>query len=381
MSTAAAEKKEQGLAKPESTPDRITTSAQYQDALKRWKDEQGAHVISPYAAFTGLAEGFALVATKIYINLEKASEEVWDGDSSLPWLKGTNKCSLAKVGLRRIAECGSYSTDTEDLTDYRIPYFWRVKAFISWRGLDGTTITRTAMKTWDCREPQAGLPDGGADIRNFTRNQILENRKHGLRHCESRAVNAVIREIGLKQTYTKEELKKPFIVVKAMFQPNMKDPIQAQAVVEANLRGTSALYRGQRPAMGATADIIDHQPTQPDLVHVGSGSTTPQQNGQPLTSVPPEGYGLIKDLRVEELKRRSDGNKFPKWVVVDHNGVESVTIKREFGDLLERLWNGGKPSTPVEILSTENNYQDLEITAVNVLGAVKQQGLPDLGNI
>src|SRR3954453_16010110 len=69
-------------------------------------------------------------------------------------------------------------------------------------------------------------------------------RKHGLRNCEARAINAAIRECGcgIKEKYSRQELEKPFAVVRVAFLPDMTDPDIKRMVTERALGGTTALY-------------------------------------------------------------------------------------------------------------------------------------------
>jgi hypothetical protein len=95
-------------------------------------------------------------------------------------------------------------------------------------------VTREATFEWDLR-------DGSDRMKGWTptRSPRPEER---LRACESRAINAAIRECGcgIKQKYTRAELEKPFLVVRVAFQPDMNDPAIKEMVTQQAMSGVSA---------------------------------------------------------------------------------------------------------------------------------------------
>jgi hypothetical protein len=123
-------------------------------------------------------------------------------------------------------------------------------------------------------------PDEGLD-----RQPDQRGRKNGLRACESRAINAAIRECGcgIKQKYTRAELEKPFLVVRVAFQPDMRDPAIKEMVTarrSAASRDVSAAarelpahdvvdgeVRGREPALGRPrVDAAPPQATKPPRI-------------------------------------------------------------------------------------------------------------------
>jgi hypothetical protein len=85
------------------------------------------------------------------------------------------------------------------------------------------------------------------DIPDMVRREILQLREHILGHAETKAKSRAIRRIlALKQVYTTAELKRPFVVPKLVFRPDLADPLQLEQVQIEGRRATASLY-GELP--------------------------------------------------------------------------------------------------------------------------------------
>jgi hypothetical protein len=362
---------EQALEKvaPSRTPGVLTTAEEYRIALAKWEGKY--NVLTPFTNVSGIAPSFGIIASVVKINTDVAAGgEVYGGLLFLKGQKGTQseELALAKIGLRKLAECGGISTNAVRTDPRTIPYYWEFHATASYRGLDGTMITRSATFEWDLR-------DGSDRLKGWQPNQVTEGRKNGLRNCEARAINAAIRECGcgIRQKYTRAELDKPFLVVRVAFQPDMQDPAIKEMVTRQALGGTSLLYPSPARELPAVdAEVIDNEPRQ-----VGSGSTAPAAAptppAAPVAPTLPDGAVLIVKVEKTEHKRR-DGGKFSKWTAIDSNGVAHVTTDRKVGEALERC---AEKKTPVELTSEENEYQENKITELLPVGEPRQGSLPD----
>lgn len=334
---------ERGLAaRTPASPAIITTPEQFNEKFRTWAQDK-FNVLSPFTNFTGLQEGYGLIASRVSIDPDPDHGEVY-GEKA-PWVpKGS--VALAKVGLRKIAECAGMSTTITRTDPYTVPNYWEVKAVARWRGIDGSIIEREAPFEWDMR-------DGSPRTKGFTANQVQEARKHGLRHCSTRAINAAIREYGVKQTYTREEMAKPFVVLRVVYMPDKSDPEVRRILAENALAGTSSLYAHPHapalaPVIDALADDVDDAPRQ-----AGTGATPAA-----AAATFPEGFGLIQKIEREVKHKRDRSGTFTKFHVVDYTGQEHVTIKEVVGEALEKCWRAG---VAVDIESHENDYQELEI--------------------
>jgi hypothetical protein len=86
-------------------------------------------------------------------------------------------------------------------------------------------------------------------VGGWSQERVIGARKFGLRLAESKALNALGRNLGLKQIYSIEELKKPFVIFRAMWNPDMSDPETRRMVTAAELGATHLLgYPASSPA-------------------------------------------------------------------------------------------------------------------------------------
>lgn len=119
--------------------------------------------------------------------------------------------------------------------------------------------------------------------------RVGEGRKYGLRNCETRAINAMIRECGcgVKQKYTRHELAKAFVAVRVIFIPDMSDPDVRKLVTSAALGATTAMYPTHAfPSAGIPVE--EQQDDRPRSI--GSGSTsaaTATESAKPNSDLPP----------------------------------------------------------------------------------------------
>jgi hypothetical protein len=307
----------------------ITTPEQFTSALQRWAGHY--HVMAPFTNLTALAPQHGIIASQVLIDIDTRKEganEVYDG---LPFLDSSKgEVALAKRGLRKLAECAGISTTTERTDPRTLQFYWEIKARATYKGVDGSNVQREATVEWDLR-------DGSPRLKGWTAKQIEEARKHGLRACETRAINAVIRECGcgLKQKYTKEELRKPFLMLRISFQPDMSDPDVRRQVTEHHLAGTATLYPNARPALtgASSTDDVDDAPA-PRLVGrsaaapIATATTTTTTAADP-NRPPTEDAVRIVDVKNVKQGTSAKGGAWTLWKVIDSNGVEHSTLDND----------------------------------------------------
>ena len=134
------------------------------------------------------------------------------------------------------------------------PLYYQFTAVGLYTAFDGTPQQVTGTVALDFR-------DGGADIVGWSDKRIQKARPFIARQAETKAkLRAVRSALALRQKYTIEELKKPFVVPRAAFAPDMTIPAVAAAVASHALSGQSALY--PQPALGVgDPQAIDAQAT------------------------------------------------------------------------------------------------------------------------
>jgi len=267
-----------------------------QNANKRldWAS-RNAHLITPSPQIGIVPEGTAVALSVVEID----SREMRNGGEV--YNVGGNY-ALARSALNRIAQAAGISWDphlSRRLDDGSDPNYVHYRAVGSLRHLDGTEITLSAEKEMDLREgsPQIQSMQARSKGGDITK-QLRELRLHILAHAESKAKNRVIRSLGLKPSFQKEELKKPFVVAKLMWTGQSDDPALrarfAEMTAATFLGGRNALY-GAQAAPATPALPAAHAPP-PVAAAVGGGDTfddyephviDEQPQRQPAQQLPP----------------------------------------------------------------------------------------------
>lgn len=126
--------------------------------------------------------------------------------------------------------------------------------------------------------------DRKAYVEKSVRRDMLQKRKFRLQLAQTGAMDRVIRKIlGLKGTYKKEELSKPFVVPKIAFNPDVNDPKIREMLLKQGMDATNVLFG---PA--SEKSMIDYQPAPESekVVDVedekkGSEETEDDSGGEP----------------------------------------------------------------------------------------------------
>jgi hypothetical protein len=202
-------------------------------------NRQNYHLVAPSTMVQTLPEGCEVAVSVIYVNPEKDAGEVFMTDSG--------KLALAGSALARISAAAGISWDPKQCgrtDDRRNPRYCEYRAVGGWTLFDGTFVT-------ECAHRETDLMDGSDEAASMTEKQLAIARKFILPLTESKAKNRVIRRLGLKSGYTKEELQKPFAVARLMFTGRTNDPElrKAFALMKAQqlTAGNAALFGGEQP--------------------------------------------------------------------------------------------------------------------------------------
>jgi hypothetical protein len=213
-------------------------------ALQRASEDY--HLVSPATVCGNLPEGCEVTLSMVHID---------PNDPNLYKVGG--KIGLDRVSLAKIAQAAGVTVTQSRRTDNGgHPHYCSWMVEIAYRLFDGSLVRRQGSVEIDCREP-----DGAAyvEIVEKARNakdgprkpdaQLLELRKFLTRHAESKALNRAIASMGIRRSYTADELRKPFVVARVMFTGRSNDPEARREfrshIATSFLSGTSALYGGQ----------------------------------------------------------------------------------------------------------------------------------------
>ena len=367
-------------AKPVDIPSVITEpdvyARVYVDLKKRY------HVLTPFASFSGLAPQHGLIVAKVLIDSDPDHGEVYQDklfcktkdDRGQVLHEDQQEVALTKVGLRKLALAGGMNL-TSDIIDTSKRHRWVLRGNNRFVGLDGAVQTFSAIEEYD-------LADGSPQIRGWTEKQKEAARAHGMRGADARAMNAACREFGIKQKYTRAELKKPFAIMRVMFIPDATNEVQMRIITERALQGAIPQMYPQAAIPLEGIDGMAAPPLEtiegvavPPAAKAAEQATKAADAKAQEASGPriPVGFVLIKSIEVKQIQRRPKGNQtkeeagtFPKFVVIDSNGEEHVTIKKAYSESLYKLWNKDDwtKGRPVQIESRQNAYQENEIDEI-----------------
>lgn len=197
--------------------------------------------------------------------------------------------SLNATAIKRMmAAAGVNVTHSEEIpTGERNYWKWQSRGKIrdfdgSWRELppgtaeidlrDGSAqIGEWTAEAWAKREAESeerkrGLPENQKwkakpqPIGGWTGDRVMSARRFGLRLAEAKSLNALGRNFGLKQVYSIDELRKPFVIFRATFNHDTSDPAIKQMLSAAELGATNLLYPGTALPAAAAATAEETRP-------------------------------------------------------------------------------------------------------------------------
>jgi hypothetical protein len=124
-------------------------------------------------------------------------------------------------------------------------------------------------------------------IEYCVRRDMLQKRKFKLRLCEAGAMNRVLRMLlGIKQAYTTEELKKPFVMMRIVFRPDFTDPQIKQQFIDASIKAMTGVYGpGAAAALPEKAEILDITKVPEEETETETESAETDQGGQEAPSL------------------------------------------------------------------------------------------------
>lgn len=246
--------------------------AEVEDALRR--AQESCHLVSPATTAAALPEGCSIAMSPVLVDVAMETYAIPGSDD-----EGGGKRGLGKNILDRIFAASGGSWDpvmTRRLDDGSHPYFVHYQAVGTVKNFDGSSRTVKGEKVVDMREGSPAIQDlvevsirklrkfaklgwqaptppaMKAEARSKAENQVRALRLHILGHAESKAKNRAIRSLGIRTSYTAEELRKPFVVARPMFTGYSDDPAIRQMfavkIADTFLGSSAALY-GAPPAL------------------------------------------------------------------------------------------------------------------------------------
>lgn len=364
------------LTRGTKVPTVITTSDDFRTSLSSWRQHQ-FHILTPIADFRALPPQYGLMPATVQINTDLTAGEVYQDKLFCE----DGEVAISKIGLSKIALAAGMSIKTERTDPRTMSNYWEVRASARFTGIDGTPQELDATEELDLRD--GSERSRKVMGRNNSQPALTAARAKGLRNCEARAVNAVIRQFGIKQKYKITELQRAFVVMRVVFQPDMSDPVQAQFVMERALAGTATLYGRQERTAAAAPQLLDEigDTRSVDPRPVGSSSSPLAQGSASTPSTPKVGTGL----KVVEVKPKSGKTGERDWTVYQvsfSDGRVGATFDEAMAKTAYKARDG---KADVEVLITETaRGPKLEEIAIVTSGAGDDElplDLPDFSKL
>jgi hypothetical protein len=204
-------------------------------AIARMLDEAARHLhlVSPATSVGAIPEGFTVVTSVVKVDAERETYPI----------QGSSDRGLSKVALDRIAQTAGVSADQSKsgrLDDGHDPRYVHYRWSGYYTTLDGSTQEifddkvidlrdgapeveglwskhRAAIAEWE-RGGKNGVPPKSPE------GTIREKRKHILSLCITEARLRALRTLGLRISYSRQELARPFVVAKLAFTGHSDDP-------------------------------------------------------------------------------------------------------------------------------------------------------------
>lgn len=291
----------------------ITTAQQLYERIKQLHGQ--AHILSPMTAVAAIPPGHVITPVVVVIDPSVDPESGRGADVyHQPAIHKHEKIgkndyrplevSLNKTGLLKFLQAfGVNVYPTERLDDGTERNIWIMRSRGDVMQFDGSIVALPAgTASVDLRDGSADIgewmPDEWAariataekkramtpdaerwrvrpePINGWTYDRVLQARKFGLRLAEAKSLNALARNLGVRQMYTIAELQaKPFVVFRAQYVPDTSDPEVRRMLTAASLGARNLLYpgapaghalaAGQAPVSHGIGDptaIIEHSP-------------------------------------------------------------------------------------------------------------------------
>lgn len=157
----------------------------------------------------------------------------------------SGKLALTKNGLMKLASAAGLKVKTKVVESSRD--YVCMEAEISY--LNASGVKQEAVGTYeiDMTVIEEEIMNRPKSTEEAKRREILQFRRYKLQRCESGAINRGIRSVlSIKNTYTPQELAKPFAVPFVQFSPDFTDPDVKRAAIQ-NMSGAVGTLYGETP--------------------------------------------------------------------------------------------------------------------------------------
>ncbi len=216
--------------------------------------ESKMNLIAPATRVGALPPGCGVSLSVLRVDPDPDNGDVYPVDGG--------KLALSKVVLDRLGAAVGVSWDPKeskrtDPGDH--PHYWMYKSAGSYRQYDGSLTGIQNEYEFDVRDGSSRANEAKSD------KALATLRKFGLARAISGARCRALADIGIKRSYKKEELQKPFVIARLHFDGHTDDPelkrIFAAQTSAAMLGGGNVLFGQPEAAPSALpANVVDAEP-------------------------------------------------------------------------------------------------------------------------
>jgi len=215
-----------------------------------------ANVLSPIAAVDSIM-ALHQVSLRI-VKVDGSTDANGNGPECYrdPRFCKQGEVALGKNALAKImGAAGVQIVSRHRLDNHADPYYCEVEVVLAMQDFDGTYRQIIATKEMDLRAgaPETMKPEKDAQgtktgrLVTYDDSALADKRRHIQSHAETKAIERGIRLLfSLRQKYSLEDLKKPFVVPKLVGNLDPNDPGDREALRQHALGNQMALYGPQR---------------------------------------------------------------------------------------------------------------------------------------
>lgn len=346
------------------------------------------HVMSPAISVSQMAPGFGANLAVVQIDPTVVMDKYGNGAGadcyySNSLLKDQNKRALNKQGLLKIAQAAGIQWVPEHcrrMDDGKERYLWRWQYFGYVRTHDGQLQPVQGSRELDLR-------DGSAEATAMKDQQLDKARAVGNQVCETKAMQRAIRTLGIRQAYTLDELKKPFLIVRFSFTPDMSDPEIKKAVTLQAMGGLGALYQAPTanvlPALPETTGPADETDRSTEPAAAVKKSDPFADDAAPTsntTETIPDGTTTIVEVKKASGVKKKDGKPDQPWSKYDvtfATGEMATTFSQTVQQLIDAAQ---QQKARVRITTSEREGYNDNLDSLEIVDK-RQQSLPDPGDL
>lgn len=231
------------------------------------------HLISPAPAVGSLPDGCSVSVSALMVDPNRETYPQ----------PGSAERGLGKVALDRIGGAAGIEWDDQRsgrVDDRSNPWYCHCKAVGRVRRFDGTwrplfdeceidmSPGGTDYEAIIAREERKKRDEGTSYRGDGGKLEIAQRRKFILRLCTTGARLRATRQLGIRTSYTAEELTKPFIMVQLVFDGHSEDAesrkYYRERIADSFLGAAQSLYGGAAPQLQKAEPRVIDLPAEPE---------------------------------------------------------------------------------------------------------------------